>query len=92
MIYGKRPSHLNVHYLPSTEKFLDYIAGGVVYGILMDIQSKELIEKGALIPLFGNRLLKVPLYWHCWNFSSDVMQRFTRNLKRGAKQHLGENL
>ncbi|MGD9949717.1 MAG: LysR family transcriptional regulator ArgP [Desulfobulbus sp.] len=45
MILGVLPSSLPTHYLPSSEKFVDFIASGMGYGMLPDQQSYPLLAQ-----------------------------------------------
>ena len=84
-VLGKRPEKIPCHYLPSTEKFVEYITSGIAYGMLMDQQCEDLIAAGELVELFPTVTIKVDLYWHRWNFSSAVLDRFSKALIRNAK-------
>jgi LysR family transcriptional regulator, chromosome initiation inhibitor len=84
-IFGQRPTEIPFHYLPSTEKFVDYIVSGIAYGVLLDQQCDEQIASGKLVELFPSMVLKVDLYWHCWSFSSSLINDFSKALIRNAK-------
>lgn len=87
LAWGQRPGQLNAHYLPSSEKFVDYIISGITYGMLLDQQSEELIQNGDLVELSEGKVLTVPLYWHYWNFTSTHLQQLTKYLMTGAKAY-----
>lgn len=84
-IFGKRPVDIPFHYLPSTEKFVDYILSGIAYGVLMDQQCDDLLLAGELVELFPTAIVTVDLYWHCWHFSSSFIEDFSKSLIRNAK-------
>ncbi|SLM31943.1 IciA [Desulfamplus magnetovallimortis] len=82
------PDDTPIHYLPSSEKFMEFIAAGMAYGMVPDIQSKKLLEKGVLIDILPLANVKVPLYWHCWNIKSSLMETFSKALVSGASKVL----
>ncbi|ACL06692.1 transcriptional regulator, ArgP, LysR family [Desulfatibacillum aliphaticivorans] len=85
---GEVPTPLPAHYLPSSEQFVSFIEAGLGYGMLPDQQSKELLEAGLLVDLAPSHIVPVHLYWHCWNLSSALLERFTRHLVRKARRIL----
>lgn len=74
------PDPLPIHYLPSSEKFVDFIASGLAYGMLPDQQSRELLKTGALMDLDPTCQVQVKLFWHCWNLKSRLLDRLTEYL------------
>lgn len=73
-----------IHYLPSTEKFVDYITAGLAYGMLIDHQCRQLLSEGVLVELIPNTPIEVGLYWHCWNLKSSLLARFSDHLIKNA--------
>ena len=84
----KVPNPLPAHYLPSSEQFVSFIQAGLGYGMLPDQQSKECLKTGVLVDLAPSHMVPVHLYWHCWNLSSALLERFTRHLVREARRIL----
>jgi LysR family transcriptional regulator (chromosome initiation inhibitor) len=87
-LLGEIPSPLPTHYLPSSEKFGDCIAGGMGYGMLPDQQSKRMLQQGRIIDLAPGHFVPVHLYWHCWNIGSLALRKFTDYLDRVTKSRL----
>ena len=85
---GDIPVPLPIQYLPSSEKFVDYIAAGIGYGMLPDQQSADALRTGRLIDLAPGVVSPVELYWHCWNLRSLTLSRFTKQLVREARKQL----
>jgi LysR family transcriptional regulator (chromosome initiation inhibitor) len=79
---------LNVHYLPSSEKFVDFILKDLAYGMLPDQQSLPLLENGRLVELLPGSTIEVGLYWHCWNLKSALLEKFSHHLAQQARVHL----
>jgi LysR family transcriptional regulator (chromosome initiation inhibitor) len=79
------PASIPAHYVPSVEKYAEFIALGHAYGTLPDQQSKPLIQNNQMVDLSPDYHVAVKLYWHCWNLKSDVLEKLTRNLIHKAK-------
>ncbi|MFH1156224.1 MAG: LysR family transcriptional regulator ArgP [Pseudomonadota bacterium] len=87
-IPGVRPENAPTHYLPSSEKFVDFIRAGLAYGMLPDLQIRDLLSRGLLMDLMPDHPVPVRLYWHCWNLKSAFIRRFSDCLVRGARRSL----
>jgi LysR family transcriptional regulator (chromosome initiation inhibitor) len=86
----KMPVSFPTHYVPSVEKFGDFITMGLAYGMLPDQQSSPLLRAGKVIDLSPNCHVSVELYWHCWNLKSDLLEKLTQYLIRSTKTLLEE--
>ena len=84
----KVPVTIPSHYVPSVEKYAEFIALGLAYGMLPDQQSMPLIRAGRLVDLAPEYKVPVKLYWHCWNLKSDLLEKLTKHLTRKAKTML----
>ncbi|WP_027359805.1 LysR family transcriptional regulator ArgP [Desulforegula conservatrix] len=82
---NEAPSFFPNHYVPSVEKFADFISLGLAYGMLPDQQSASLVKAGKMINLSPDCHVPVKLYWHCWNLKSDLLEKLTKHLIRKAK-------
>jgi LysR family transcriptional regulator (chromosome initiation inhibitor) len=78
------------NYVPSVEKFAEFIALGLAYGMLPDQQSTPLIGTGQMVDLSPDCHVPVKLYWHCWNLKSDLLKKLTQQLISQAKTLLEE--
>ncbi len=79
------PISIPAHYLPSVEKYAEFIALGHAYGTLPDQQSAPLLETNQLVDLSPLCHVSAKLYWHCWSIESEVLKKLTRNLIRKAR-------
>ena len=86
--FGDVPASFPIHYVPSVEKFADFISMGLAYGMLPDQQSDPLIRNGQMIDLSPKYHVLVTLYWHCWNLKSDLLEKLTQHLIRKGKSLL----
>ncbi|MDN3557422.1 LysR family transcriptional regulator ArgP [Halomonas maura] len=74
--HGTFPHHL----CPSSEGFVRLAAGGVGYGMMPRLQVASLVAEGRLASIAPQRSLAVPLYWHFWRHSGELLARLTRIL------------
>lgn len=82
-IFGKQLHGLPAHYVPSTEKFADFITNSHAYGVIPEEQCKSLLANGDLIDLAPDHAVAVKLYWHCWNIKSTLLNEFGAALEKG---------
>ncbi len=88
--FGDVPASIPAHYVPSVEKYADFIAMGHAYGTLPDQQSRSFLSSGRMVDLSPGCLVSAKLYWHCWNIKSDSLEKLTRHMIRSAKTLLEE--
>jgi len=79
------PASIPSHYVPSVEKYAEFIALGHAYGALPDQQSMPLARTSQMVDLSPGCRVSTKLYWHCWNLKSDVLEKLTQNLIHKAK-------
>lgn len=77
---GRFPFHL----CPSSEGFVKMALAGIGYGMIPQLQARQWIQSGELINLAPGHELSVPLYWHFWRHSGDLLTRLTRTLEQAA--------
>lgn len=82
------PDPIPTHYIPSSEKFADFIAMGLGYGMLPPQQSEPFVRSGQIIDLMPKHKVPVELYWQCWKLKSVLLEKLTRQLVQGAKNLL----
>jgi len=80
---GRFPFHL----CPSSEGFVQMARAGIGYGMIPQMQAQPWIDSGELINLAPGHELTVPLYWHFWRHSGELLQRLTRILE-GNRQRI----
>lgn len=87
---GELPGSIPAHYVPSVEKYAEFIALGHAYGALPDQQTRPLMNAGRVVDLLPGCVVSAKLYWHCWNLRSDILKKLTRNLIDNATSLLEE--
>ena len=82
---GEIPASLPQHYVPSVEKYAEFLTLGIAYGMVPDQQSRPMVEAGTLVDVAPDYYLSVKLFWHCWSLKSKLLESFTRQLVSEAK-------
>lgn len=85
---GKVPASIPTHYVPSVEKYAEFITLGLAYGMIPDQQSTPLLCNGQIVNLSPECKVPVELYWHCWSLKSNLLNKFTQQLTLEAKNLL----
>lgn len=88
-IAGIEPTH--IHLCPSSEGFVQCALAGVGYGLLPELQIKQHIDSGQLIPLVPDYYVDVPLYWHYWRTESPIMANLRKRVCHVAAIRLEQN-
>ncbi len=84
------PVAIPANYVPSVEKFSEFIALGLAYGMLPDQQSSPMLRTGHMVDISPDCHVSVKLYWHCWNLESDLLKKLTQHLIHRAKRLLDQ--
>ena len=85
---GLPSTHIHCHYVPSSEAFLQAIQLGLGYGMVPELQYRELLAKEQLVDLAPERPTDVNLYWHCWRVQSPKLERLSDAAIAAAKKSL----
>ena len=75
-------------FVPSSEGRVRAVQAGWGVSVLPEFQVREALKSGELVNLAPKHGLKVPLYWHCWNLSSDVLDGLSAALRESARKSL----
>ena len=79
---------LRQRFVPSSEGQVRAVKAGWGVSVLPELQVRERLERGELVNLVPRHALRVALYWHCWNLSSDVLDTLSRALREAAGRAL----
>ncbi|MGM0537013.1 MAG: LysR family transcriptional regulator ArgP [Pseudomonadota bacterium] len=71
--HGSFPYHL----CPSSEGFVRLARAGMGYGMMPRMQVASLVTEGQLASIAPERSIAVPLYWHFWRHSGEILERLT---------------
>lgn len=86
--FGEIPENFPVHYVPSPEKFLEFIVMDLGYGMLPLLQCESHLQQGILVPLAPELSEPVPLYYHFWNLKSKLLERIKQHITSTARKNL----
>jgi LysR family transcriptional regulator (chromosome initiation inhibitor) len=82
---GEVPVSIPTHYVPSVEKYAEFITLGLAYGMIPDQQITPLLRNGQIVDLSPECSVPVKLYWHCWSLKSNLLNKFTQQLTLKAR-------
>ncbi|MGO2132636.1 MAG: LysR family transcriptional regulator ArgP [Halomonas sp.] len=69
------------HLCPSSEGFVQLTLSGMGYGMMPRRQVAQQVAAGRLVSL-SPQPLSVPLYWHFWRHSGELITQLTQHLKQ----------
>lgn len=72
---------------PSIDGFIKLAANGYGYGLLSELQVAEFVKKGQLVSV-SDEYIDIPMYWHSWRTSSEVMLKLRHAVINQAKKYL----
>ena len=77
-----------IHWLPSTQAFVDASLAGLGWGMNPEILVREHIAAGRLVTLADGQTLDVPLYWQESRLLAPVLKPLTRAVRHIAARRL----
>lgn len=77
-----------IHYVPSSDPFVEAIKLGMGYGMLPRQQYKNLLDAGELVDLVPGKYLDIQLYWHSWRIQSPKLEMLTEQVLAAAGRAL----
>jgi len=72
------------HYVPSSDSFVEAVAGGLGWGLVPEPQAAPLLERGELVHFDGSRPIDVPLHWQQWKLDSPALSAIAEEVERAA--------
>lgn len=85
---GASPEGAPRHHVPDSWRFVDFVLAGAGYGLAPSLQAGERLRAGRLVDLAPGAPLPVPLYWHCWNVPSRLLDDLGAALRAAAEREL----
>lgn len=86
--YGLPPDAYPCHYIPAFEPYMQAICLGLGWGMVPEVQLRDLQTSGALVDLAPKRPTDVGLFWHSWKVQSPRMERMSETLIQAARRVL----
>ena len=87
-VFGLKRVNLRQWFVPSSEGQLRAVRAGWGVSVVPQMLASPLLATGELVNLAPGHSLAVPLYWHCWNLESEVLDDLSRALTGAARQAL----
>ncbi|WP_035067670.1 LysR family transcriptional regulator ArgP [Nitratidesulfovibrio termitidis] len=81
---------LPLHYIPSSERFVDVVAQGLAYGMIPLPQARQHLAEGRLVDLAPGHAVPIRLYWHCWGLRTRLLDALTQHVVSHAHQVLAQ--
>ena len=82
--FGLKRVMLNQLFVPSTEGQVRAVLAGWGASVLPRLLVQPLVDAGRLVNLAPGCVLRIQLYWHCWNLASEVLDALTAALIASA--------
>ena len=76
------------HYVPASWDFLQAVRHGLGWGMLPDLQSRDLLADGSLVLLDHHTHIDVPLFWQQWRVELPALARVAAALTGAAADGL----
>lgn len=86
--FGLRTARLNQTFVPSSQAMIEAVCQGWGLTVLPRLLVAGQLARGELVDLAPGRSLQVPLYWHCWNLESVVLDGLSQALVGAAARAL----
>lgn len=87
-LFRKKQLDFPRYEMPSSEGFVEIVKDGLAYGLVPELQSRELIEKGMLVDLAPGHDMQVPLYWHYSIREPQPLKAFRKEFVERAREFL----
>jgi LysR family transcriptional regulator (chromosome initiation inhibitor) len=85
----RRDVEIPVHWLPSTQAFIDATMAGVGWGMNPVSLVQAQLRAGTLVEVVPGRTLQVPLYWQHTRLKVPMLDRLTRAVIGASRDALG---
>ena len=85
---GLKTVGLRQLYVPNSEAQVRAVAAGWGIGVVPELLARPMLDDGRLVNVAESQVLRVDLYWHCWNLQSALLHQLSDALLRTAKARL----
>jgi LysR family transcriptional regulator (chromosome initiation inhibitor) len=76
------------HTVRSSHAFVDITLADGGYSLNSRLHIEEQINNGQLEHILPDKIIYVPLYWHCWQLSGELISELTENITNYCRQVL----
>ena len=85
---GLKTVGLHQLFVPNSEAQVRAVAAGWGVGVVPELLARPFLADGRLVNVAEAQVLRVDLYWHCWNLQSALLTELTDAMQRTAKARL----
>ena len=85
---GLKTVGLHQLFVPNSEAQVRAVAAGWGIGVVPELLARPFLADGRLVNVAESQVLRVDLYWHCWNLQSALLSQLTEAMLRTAKASL----
>ena len=89
-VFGLKRVSLRQLFVPSSEGQLRAVQAGWGVSVVPEHMARAPLAMDELVNLAPGHTLAVPLYWHCWNLESDVLDALGAALTAAAARALAK--
>lgn len=87
-VVGLPHLRLNQLFVPTSEGRLAAVLDGWGASVVPRLLVQDHMHRGVLTDITPGHTLSVPLYWHCWNLASEVLDQLTAAIAQAAAEAL----
>lgn len=85
---GLKTVGLRQLFVPNSEAQVRAVAAGWGVGVVPELLARPFLADGQLVNVAPAHVLRVDLYWHCWNLQSALLTQLTDAMLRTAQASL----
>nr|WP_312989564.1 LysR family transcriptional regulator ArgP [Comamonas koreensis] len=85
---GLKTVGLHQLYVPNSEAQVRAVAAGWGVGVVPELLARPYLADGRLVNVAESQVLRVDLYWHCWNLQSALLGALSDAMVHSAKSSL----
>ena len=85
---GLKTVGLRQLFVPNSEAQVRAVAAGWGVGVVPELLARPFLADGRLVNVAPAHVLRVDLYWHCWNLQSALLAQLTNAMLQSAKDNL----
>lgn len=89
--YSLQQGQYPCHTVRSSQAFVDITLADGGYSFNSRLHIEKQINSRQLVHILPDNIIYVPLYWHCWQLSGELMGQLTENIISHCQQVLGQN-
>ncbi|MCP5076685.1 MAG: ArgP/LysG family DNA-binding transcriptional regulator, partial [Psychromonas sp.] len=86
--YSLQQGQYPCHTVRSSQAFVDLTLAHGAYSLNSRLHIESYLTSGELVNILPENIVYVPLYWHCWQLSGELMSELTERIVNHCHQLL----